>query len=72
MTRLMEKAIERLRAIPEPQQDRLAQFLLNELEEDDRWLRSTADHEGKLKVLIDNVLDEDRRGACEPLDPDRL
>jgi hypothetical protein len=72
MTRLMEQAIERLRKVPETEQDRLAQFLLNELKEDELWSRSTADHETRLKSLINNVLTDDNQGACEPLDPDRL
>jgi hypothetical protein len=72
MTRLMEQAIERLRAIPETKQDQLARFLLNELEEDERWSRSTTEHEGKLKGFIDTLLADDAKGASEPLDPDRL
>jgi len=38
----MEQAIERLRTVPEIEQDRLALFLLNELEESERWLRSSS------------------------------
>jgi hypothetical protein len=72
MTRLMEKAIERLRAVPETQQDQVAQFLLNELAEDDRWSRSTAQNEGKVKALVNSILADDDRKVCEPLDPDRL
>ena len=41
MTRLLEQAIERLRTMPEDEQDRLAQFLINELEEDQRWAHAT-------------------------------
>jgi hypothetical protein len=72
MTRLMEKVIEQLRAVPEGQQDRLARFLLDELEEDQRWLGSTAENEGKLKALVDTVLSDDARGECEPLEPGKL
>jgi len=72
MTQLMEQAIEKLRAVPEPQQDQLAQFLLNELTEDDRWSRSTIENEGKLKSFVDDVLADDHRGLCEPLDADQL
>ena len=72
MTRLMEQAIEQLRAVPESEQDRLAEFLLNELREDDRWSRSATAHEGKVKNLVEQVLADDGRGACEPLDPDNL
>jgi hypothetical protein len=72
MTRLMKQAIERLRNVPEAEQDRLAQFLLNELKEDERWSRSTADNEAKLATLVEKVLADDDQGKCEPLDPDRL
>lgn len=59
MTRLMEQAIERLRAVPETKQDQLARFLLNELEDDERWSRSTSEHETKLKNLVETVLADD-------------
>jgi len=72
MTRLMEQAIERLRAVPETKQDELARFLLSELEDDERWSRSTAAHETKLKNFVDKLLADDSRGLSEPLDPDRL
>ncbi|MGD0464052.1 MAG: hypothetical protein ABSB74_16340 [Tepidisphaeraceae bacterium] len=72
MTRLMEQAIERLRAVPAAQQDEIARFLLAELEEDIRWSKSTAKHEKKLKGLVDEVLADDARDACESLDPEKL
>ena len=72
MTHLMEKAIERLRAVPEPEQEALARFLLNELEDDERWGSSTARHADALGRLAERVLASDARGECEPLDPDKL
>ena len=72
MTRLMEQAIERLRAIPPAQQDEVARFLIGELEEDIRWSQSTTKHQDKLQGLVDGLLKDDARGACEPLDPDKL
>jgi len=72
MTRLMEQAIERLRAVPESEQEQLARFLLNELEEDSRWSASTAAHADALRRLANQVLAEDEQGATEPLDPDAL
>jgi hypothetical protein len=68
----MEQAIKRLQAVPASEQDRLARFLLNELHEDERWTASTAAHADKLEHLIGDVLADDARGACEPLDPERL
>lgn len=72
MTRLLQEAIERLRALPDAQQDSVAQFLLNELAEDDRWVRSTRDASVGLKGLIDSVLEDDEKGDCPPLDPELL
>jgi hypothetical protein len=72
MTRLMEQAIERLRAMPESKQDQLARFLLAELEEDEKWSRCTAEHEEKLKGFVEKMLADDAGGDSEPLDPDRL
>lgn len=72
MTRLMGKAIEWLRTLPENQQDRLAEFLLHELAEDDRWTQSTQANGAKLKGLIDTILADDAAGRCPPLDPERL
>ena len=71
MTHLMEKAIERLRAVPESEQEIFARFLLNELEDDERWAASTA-RQHALGRLAERVLASDARGECEPLDPDKL
>ena len=72
MTRALQQAIERLQQAPDDRQDALAALLLHELDEDERWLRSTADNTEKLRELVQDVLAADRRGECELLDPDRL
>jgi hypothetical protein len=46
--------------------------LLHEIDEEERWMRSTAAHADKLQGLVENILDADRRGECETLDPDCL
>jgi hypothetical protein len=71
MTRLMRRVIDRLRAVPEPQQDQLAEFLLHELEEDERWSATTASHTDALRRLSDRILEDDAKGRTEPLDPER-
>ena len=68
----MQKVIERLRAVPEGQQDQLAEFLLHELSEDERWIRTSEAHTEGLKRLVDGVLADDAKGLCDPLDPDRM
>ncbi|MBX3402589.1 MAG: hypothetical protein KF699_04160 [Phycisphaeraceae bacterium] len=66
MTRLMEQAIERLRAVPESQQDKLAEFLLHELAEDQRWTDTSSANGSSLKSIVDQVLADDAAGRCEP------
>jgi hypothetical protein len=72
MSELTEHAIERLRQMPEERQNLLARLVLHEIEEDERWMKSTDSNADKLQGLIDRVLESDDRGECEPLDPDRL
>ena len=72
MTRLMEQAIERLRALPDSQQDHLAEFLLHELAEDERWAAATKNGEHKLRGFVSGILADDDDGRCEPLDPEKL
>jgi hypothetical protein len=72
MTRALQEAIERLQKMPEDRQEALAALLLHELDEDERWAQSTAGNLDKLRGLVDTVLQADRRGECEVLDPERL
>lgn len=72
MTDLMQKAIQQLQSLPDEKQDELARFLLNELQEDDRWGQSTQMHSEKLQNFITQVLADDSKGMCEPLNPDNL
>ena len=72
MTKALQDAIERLKQAPEDRQDALAALLVHELEEDERWSKSTATHSGKLEAFVQDVLEANRRGECEPLDPDQL
>jgi hypothetical protein len=72
MTKTLEYAIERLRQMPEDRQEAIARLLLHEIDEDERWTHSTAANADKLQRLVDDVLQADRRGECEPLDPNCL
>ena len=72
MTKTLEQAIERLRQMPQDRQDAIARLLLHEIEEDERWARSTASHADKLQGLVNDVLEADRRGECGPLDLNQL
>jgi DNA-binding PucR family transcriptional regulator len=72
MSPILDQAIERLRRMPEERQELLARLMLHEMEEDERWSRSTEANAGKLSKLVDEVLEADDRGECEPLEPDKL
>ncbi|BBO35951.1 hypothetical protein [Lacipirellula parvula] len=72
MTKTLQEAIERLQQMPEDRQDLLARLVLHEIDEDEKWAKSTAANVDKLRGLIGEVLQADSRGECEPLDPDRL
>jgi hypothetical protein len=72
MTKTLEQAIERLKQMPEDRQNSLAQLLLHEIDEDERWQHSTTRHADKLQGLVKDVLEAERRGECEPLDPESL
>jgi hypothetical protein len=72
MTKSLEQAIERLQQMPEERQDALAQLLLHEIDEEERWRQSTAANAEKLQGLVNEVMKDDRSGKCEPLDPDNL
>jgi hypothetical protein len=72
MTRALEKAFEALSGLPEPEQDRLAAAILEELEATRRWESSLAESQDKLARLADEALVEYRTSRVEPLDPDEL
>jgi len=72
MSPILDHAIERLRQMPEDRQESLARLMLHEIEEDERWSRSTESSAEKLGKLVEQVLAADDRGECEPLEPDQL
>jgi hypothetical protein len=72
MSPILDTAISRLRQMPEDRQEIIARLMLHEIEEDERWTRTTTENERKLKSLIDEVISADDRGECKTLDPDQL
>jgi hypothetical protein len=56
MTKALEKVLERLQQMPEDRQEALAAMLLHEIDEDERWMRSTAANADKLQRLFDDSL----------------
>ena len=56
MTRSLQEAIERLQQMPEVRQERLARLMLHEIDEDEKWVQSTADNAHKAALLVDMVM----------------
>lgn len=70
MTPLMKKLIEKLRAIPEEEQDGVAGFLLEDLRHEERWDELFADSrsEKALSRMTEEALREHETGESEPLE----
>jgi hypothetical protein len=58
--------------MPEDRQEVLARLLIQEIEEDEKWLASTAANAKQFEGLVCDVLAADDRCDCEPLDGHRM
>jgi hypothetical protein len=68
MTRLLEKALEKVSSLPQDEQDPIASQILAELEDEAAWGARFTSQQGKLRRLADEALAEHRRGETRPLD----
>jgi len=71
MIKILEDAIEKLRQLPEVEQESVARFVLHELAEDRAWRGASEIHTAALSTLVSEVIAEDDRGECPELDPER-
>ena len=72
MTKLLEKAFAEAFKLPKREQDKLAKWLLAELESERRWDEAFSRSADQLETLADEALTEHRKGRTKPLSPDRL
>ena len=72
MTRALDAAIAKLATLPADEQDRIAQWLLDELRDDERWARQFATSQDALSKLAAEARAERSAGRATELDPDRL
>jgi len=72
MTKALKKAFDAASRLPEPDQDRLAGAILEELTLTQRWEDTLASSQEPLERLADEALAEHRAGRTERLDPDAL
>ena len=72
MTRSLDTVIAKVVALPPEEQDRIAQWLLDELKDEDRWTEQFADSRDSLSRLADEARSEREAGKATQLDPDKL
>ncbi len=68
MMQLLEKAVARVSALPDREQDALASVLLDELESEQRWDQLFASSQDLLGLMAREALAEYRTGEAAPLD----
>ena len=67
MTKLLEKAFHRVSALPARDQDAVADWLLQELESEQRWAKLFASSQEALSKLAAEALEEHRKGTTKSL-----
>ena len=74
MNQLLQEAFERASKLSESEQDRIARFLLEEMESDRRWdeLFATPESEAFLERMANEAIAEHRAGVTRPLDVEDL
>ena len=72
MTKLLEKAFAEAVRLPKKEQNKLAKWLLAELESERRWDNTFARTADELARLADQALKQHHKGRTKPLDPDEL
>ena len=72
MTRTLDAAIAKLAALPPDEQDRVGNWLLEELRDEEQWNRQFAGSQDALSKLAAEALADHAAGRTTPLDPEQL
>ena len=72
MTRALDAAIAKLAGLPAEEQDRIARWLLDELEDEELWARQFAISQEALSKLAAEARVDRAAGRATELDPDKL
>ena len=72
ITKRFEKVLAKVGHLPEAEQDALADWILEELEDEKRWQKSFTESQDKLEQMAENALKEHKQGRTTPLDPNKL
>lgn len=69
MTQQLDAVIEKIRTLPDDEQDMLATILQDELEDTERWRQRFASTQPQLSRLAAKVRADITAGRTEPVDP---
>ena len=72
MTEMLDAAVAKLATLPDQEQDRIAQWLLQELPDEELWHRQFSNSQNALALLAAEAREERRAGNTTELDPDAL
>ena len=72
VSRAFDTAIEKMSALPPEERDRIAQWLLGELQDEERWTQAFSSSQHALSKLADEARTDIRAGRAKELDPDKL
>ncbi len=72
MTRALDAAVTKLASLPADEQDRIAQWLLDELQDEEHWARQFSASQDALSKLAAEARAERAAGRATELDPDKL
>jgi len=72
VTRTLEAAIAKLAELPAEEQDRIARWLLDELEDEKQWARRFGTSQDALSKLAAEARADRAAGRATELDPDKL
>ena len=72
MTQLLEKALDEIRELPEPEQDAIAKLILEELEDETTWNAAFAQSQDQLSRLAAKVREDISAGRIKSVGVDEL
>lgn len=68
MSTLLEKALAKVSALPEDEQDAIAAEILSSMADEEAWKRKFAEKRDVIRRLAQEALNEDEQGRTLPLD----
>jgi len=72
MTEMLDRVVAKLATLPPEEQDRIAQWLLDEMPDEELWDRRLSQSQEALSKLAAETREQRSMGNTTELDPDRL